>query len=79
VDTASGSPLIFVRGKAEFSTHASVRAAFMMHRLFALILALPNAFPAAVDAQDRGQDDVETPGVCGQLKTEICNECNCKE
>jgi hypothetical protein len=62
VDTASGGPLIFVSGKAEFSTHASMRGAFVMHRMFAIILARPNAFPAAVDARDRGQDDVESPG-----------------
>jgi len=62
VDRASGGPLIFVSGKAELSTHASVRGAFVMHRMFAIILASPNAFPVAVDAQDCGQDDVETPG-----------------
>ena len=62
VDTASGGPLILVSGKAGLSTHASVRGAFVMHRMFAIILASPNAFPVAVDAQDRAQDDVGTPG-----------------
>ena len=80
MDTASGGPSIFASGKAELSTHASVRSAFVMHQMFKIIFASLNAFPVAADAQDRGQDDVETPGrVRLKLKTEICDECNCKE
>jgi hypothetical protein len=44
MDTASRGPSIFASGKAELSTHASVRSAFVMHQMFTIIFASLSAF-----------------------------------